>query len=171
MARVQRLCACALAFCAIAAPAALADPPDVSVTISGIVERTHADTSGGPRAITVLSTPSGPQAVTFDADQPVPPNGADVDLRGRLVGATLQTDSVTITGSVPAETLSPTNWKSVLLFAILRRAVEIRLTGACCGKTSWWKFSSIPRLEVAPPSSVMDGMTMWLISSNMVIAF
>ena len=93
------------AFCAIAAPAALADPPDVSVTISGIVERTHADTSGGARAITVLSTPTGPQAVTFDADQPVPPNGADVDLTGRLVGATLQTDSVTITGpalAVPA---------------------------------------------------------------------
>ena len=105
MARVLRLSACALAFCAIAAPAALADPPDVSVTISGIVERTHADTSGGARAITVLSTPTGPQAVTFDADQPVPPNGADVDLTGRLVGATLETDSVTITGpalAVPA---------------------------------------------------------------------
>jgi hypothetical protein len=105
MARVLRLSACALVFCAIAAPAALADPPDVSVTISGIVERTHADTSGGARAITVLSTPTGPQAVSFDADQPVPPNGAEVDLTGRLVGATLQTDIVTITGpalAVPA---------------------------------------------------------------------
>ena len=61
MARVLRLCACALACCAIAAPAALADPPDVSVTLSGIVERTHADTSGGRAPITVLSTPAGPQ--------------------------------------------------------------------------------------------------------------
>jgi hypothetical protein len=109
MARVLRLSACALAFCAIVAPAALADPPDVSVTISGIVERTHADTSGGPRGITVLSTPTGPQAVSFAADQPVPPNGADVDLTGRLVGATLQTDSVTITGpalAVPASAVA-----------------------------------------------------------------
>ncbi|MDX6553403.1 MAG: hypothetical protein QOH74_1891 [Gaiellales bacterium] len=105
MARVLRLSACALAFCAIVAPAALADPPDVSVTISGIVERTHADTNGGARPITVLSTPTGPQAVTFASDQPVPPNGADVDLTGRLVGATLQTDTVTVTGpalAVPA---------------------------------------------------------------------
>jgi hypothetical protein len=94
----MRLTVCALAFCGLAAPVALADPPDVSVTLSGIVERTHADTDGGARPITVLSTPTGPQAVTFDAGQPVPPNGADVALTGRLAGATLETDSVTITG-------------------------------------------------------------------------
>jgi hypothetical protein len=99
------LVSCVLLFGALTAPVALADPPDVSVTLSGIVERTHADTTGGARALTVLSTPAGPQAVTFDADQPVPPNGADVELHGRLAGTTLETDTVTITGpslAVPA---------------------------------------------------------------------
>lgn len=98
MGRVLRLAACAVACCALSAPAALADPPDVSVTVSGIVERTHVDSASGPRPITVLSTAVGPQAVTFAADQPVPPNGADVDLHGRLTGDTLVTDSVTVTG-------------------------------------------------------------------------
>jgi hypothetical protein len=95
---MARVLICALVFCALAAPAALADPPDVAATLSGTLERTHVDTASGPRAITVLSTASGPQVVTFSADQPVPPNGAEVELRGRLKGATLDASSAQITG-------------------------------------------------------------------------
>ena len=105
MARALHIAACALTFCALATPVALADPPDVNVTISGTLERTHVDTAGGPRDVTFLSTASGPQAVTFAADQPVPPNGAEVDLTGRLTPATFLTDSVEVTGptiAVPA---------------------------------------------------------------------
>jgi len=98
MARALQIAACALTFCALATPVALADPPDVSVTISGTLQRTHVDTDTGPRAVTFLSTANGPQAVTFAPDQPVPPNGAEVDLTGRLTGATLETDSVDVTG-------------------------------------------------------------------------
>ena len=108
MPKVWNLSACALAFCALAAPAALADPPDVAATISGTLERTHVDTATGPRAITVLSTASGPQVVTFSAAQPVPPNGAEVDLRGRLKGTTLEASSATITGpTVAVPTTAP----------------------------------------------------------------
>jgi hypothetical protein len=105
MARVLIL---ALALCALAAPAALADPPDIAATLSGTLERTHVDTANGPRAITVLSTASGPQVVTFGADQPVPPNGAEVELNGRLKGATLDASSALITGpSVAVPTTVP----------------------------------------------------------------
>lgn len=108
MAKVRNLTACALALCALTAPAALADPPDVAATISGTLERTHEDTASGPRPITVLSTASGPQVVTFAADQPVPPNGAEVELRGRVKGMTLEASSATITGpTIAVPTTAP----------------------------------------------------------------
>jgi hypothetical protein len=102
MADVRKLTVCALALCALTAPAALADPPDVAATISGTLERTHEDTAGGPRPISILSTASGPQVVTFAADQPVPPNGTEVELRGRVKGTTLEASSATITGPTVA---------------------------------------------------------------------
>jgi hypothetical protein len=94
---LRALCS-ALVLTAIAAPAAFADPPDVTTTVSGTVERTHVDTELGSRPVTVLSTPTGPQRVTFTAGQPVPPNGTDVDLTGRLEGETLEARSVEVTG-------------------------------------------------------------------------
>jgi Gametolysin peptidase M11 len=105
MSRLANLVACSLALLAFAAPVALADPPDVSDSLSGTLERTHEDTANGPRPINVLSTADGPQVVTFAAGQPVPPNGTEVDLRGKLVNDTLATSSVSVTGpslAVPA---------------------------------------------------------------------
>jgi hypothetical protein len=90
---------------AFVAPVALADPADVATTVSGTIERTHVDSLTGARSITVLSTASGPQAVHFAAGEPVPPNGAEVDLHGRIAGDTLEATSATVTGptiAVPA---------------------------------------------------------------------
>jgi hypothetical protein len=110
MARALTLFACALALTALTAPAALADPPDVSVTVSGTIERTHVDSDTGSRPITVLSTPTGPQQVTFAGGQPVPPNGADVDLTGRLEGDTFKARSVEVTGpTIAVPTITPAN--------------------------------------------------------------
>jgi hypothetical protein len=112
MARALHIVACALALCALTAPAALADPPSVSVTLAGTIEQTHTDTASGPDAITFLSTAAGPQAVTFAADQPVPPNGAEVELTGRVADGTLAVSSATVTGPtivVPTKNASEGN--------------------------------------------------------------
>ncbi len=55
-----------LVLCAPAAPAALADPADVSVTISGTLQQTHTDSARRPPADHRSSRRrSGPQAVTL----------------------------------------------------------------------------------------------------------
>lgn len=103
MPRLIKLIACSFALLAFAVPAALADP----VTLSGTLEVTHEDTPGGPVPITVLSTADGPQVVTFAPDQPVPPNGAELDVRGNVTGDTLAATSVEVTGpslAVPGTT-------------------------------------------------------------------
>jgi Gametolysin peptidase M11 len=74
----------------------MADPPDTGVTVSGTLERTHEDTANGPNPITVLATPSGPRIVKFAPDQPVPPNGAQVQLQGSLKGTTFEASSATL---------------------------------------------------------------------------
>jgi hypothetical protein len=74
---------------------ALADSPDVS--LSGTLERTHVDTANGPRPIDVLSTATGPRVVRFPAGHPVPPDGAQVRLRGQLTGTTLDETAATVT--------------------------------------------------------------------------
>jgi hypothetical protein len=138
MARALTLSACALAFCALAAPVALADPPDVAATLSGTLERTHVDTASGPRAITVLSTASGPQVVTFDADQPVPPNGAEVELRGRLKGATLDAGSAQITGpsvAVPTKALADQSLPSGTPRTVAIVVITFSTSGASPTKT------------------------------------
>ncbi|MEO9174599.1 MAG: reprolysin-like metallopeptidase, partial [Gaiellales bacterium] len=98
MPRLANLVACSLALLALAAPVALADPPDVSDSLSGTLERTHEDTANGPRPINILSTADGPQVVTFPSGQPVPPNGSEVDLSGKFVNDTLAASAVTVTG-------------------------------------------------------------------------
>ena len=87
-----------LALCAIGAPGALADPPGVSQSVSGTLELTHEDTGAGPRPISILSTSDGPQVVHFAPGEPVPPNGAEVRLHGRVNGSTIEADSATIIG-------------------------------------------------------------------------
>ena len=62
MARALHIVACALAFCALGAPAALADPPESRHDLG----HARADPRGhrdGPEPITFLSTASGPQVV------------------------------------------------------------------------------------------------------------
>ena len=87
------LVACPLVLLAFAGPA-LAD-----VTANGILERTHVDTANGPRPIDVLSTSTGPRVVTFPAGHPVPPDGAEVRLRGPVAADnTLDATSATVTG-------------------------------------------------------------------------
>ena len=93
-----RTVACVLALCAIGAPGALADPPGVSQSVSGTLELTHEDTGAGPRPISILSTSDGPQVVHFAPGEPVPPNGAEVRLHGRVNGSTIEADSATIIG-------------------------------------------------------------------------
>ncbi|HEY1480074.1 MAG TPA: hypothetical protein VGF46_08590 [Gaiellales bacterium] len=96
--RLVRLLLALTAIAAFAAPIAQADPPDVSVTLTGTLERTHEDTATGARPIDVLSTADGPQVVTFAAGQPVPPNGMQVALHGRLANDTLRATSATVVG-------------------------------------------------------------------------
>ncbi len=95
---IGRFVACALALCAISAPAALADPPGIATSVSGTLELTHEDTATGQRPISILSTSDGPQVVHFAPGEPVPPNGAEVRLHGRVNGATIEADSATIIG-------------------------------------------------------------------------
>ena len=92
---IGRTVACVLTLCAIGAPAALADAPN---TVSGTLELTHEDTAAGPRPISILSTSDGPQVVHFAPGEPVPPNGAEVRLHGRVNGSTIEADSATIIG-------------------------------------------------------------------------
>ena len=99
MPRVANLVACSLAVLAFAAPAALADPPDASVTLSGTLQRTHVDTiARGTRPIDILSTPQGPRVVTFAADQPIPPDGSDLTVQGQIDGDTLSVAQLDVTG-------------------------------------------------------------------------
>ena len=65
---------------------------------SGTLELTHEDTAAGPRPISILSTSDGPQVVHFAPGEPVPPNGAEVRLHGRVNGSTIEADSATIIG-------------------------------------------------------------------------
>jgi hypothetical protein len=109
MPRIANLVVCTLALLAFAAPAALADPPDVAVSLSGTIERTHEDTANGPRPIDILSTTDGPQVVTFAPGQPVPPDGADVVLHGRIAADTLAVRSASVVGpnlAIPSTALA-----------------------------------------------------------------
>jgi Gametolysin peptidase M11 len=108
MPRLGRFIVSAILLCAFAAPVAIADPPGSTTTVSGTLERTHEDTATGPRPITVLSTSAGPQLVHFAPGEPVPPNGAELRLHGRVNGGTMEADSATIIGpTVAVPTTAP----------------------------------------------------------------
>jgi hypothetical protein len=124
---IGRSVACVLALCAIGAPAALADPPN---TVSGTLEVTHEDTATGPRPISILSTSDGPQVVHFAPGEPVPPNGAEVRVHGRVNGSTIEADSATIIGPTLAVPNEARNQGTPLAAGGVRKVAIVVITFA-----------------------------------------